>query len=229
MIILRKSEDRGRAQHGWLDSHHTFSFADYFDPSQMGYGDLRVINEDRVSPSSGFGMHSHSNMEIISYVIEGALAHRDTMGNASTLSEGDVQRMSAGMGVMHSECNPSDADPVHFLQIWILPSEKGLVPGYEQKHFPEADKTGKLCLIASPDGRNSSLSIRQEAEIYATIPLEGVTRLMRRGRIAYLQVVKGNVNLNGLDLSAGDGAKIESEHKLRLKGDGEALIFDLKG
>lgn len=229
MISIRKSAERGHAKHGWLESRHTFSFADYHDPSQMGYGDLRVINEDRVSPSSGFGMHSHRNMEIISYVIEGELAHKDSMGNAFTLSKGDVQRMSAGTGVMHSECNPSEKEPVHFLQIWILPDAKEISPGYEQKRFLDEEKLERLCLVASHDGRQGSLSIRQDVEIYATFAGKGVNYPMRVGRIAYIHVVSGKMNLNGLDLAEGDGAKIANEPELRLEGEGEALIFDLKG
>ncbi len=229
MITPRRSEERGHGSHGWLESRHTFSFASYADPLHMGYGDLRVINDDRVSPSQGFGMHSHSNMEILSYVIEGELAHRDSMGNASTIGCGDVQRMSAGTGVMHSEYNPSDKHPVHFLQIWILPNARGLQPGYEQKHFPEERKQNRLCLVASLDGREGSLTINQDADVYATIPLEGVSLPLRRGRIVYLHVVKGNLRLDGMDLEAGDGAKISNENSLELKGSGEALIFDLKG
>lgn len=229
MIIPRKSADRGHAQHGWLDSRHTFSFADYFDPSQMGCGDLRVINDDLVLPSKGFAAHSHKDMEIVSYVIEGTLAHKDSMGNASVILPGDVQRMSAGTGVTHSEFNPSDTDPVHFLQIWIMPNAKGLEPGYEQKRFPDNQKLNRLCLIASSDGRDGSLSLSQDADIYATIPVEGVSHRMRGGRIAYLHIVQGNLSLNGLDFTAGDGAKIEGETELNLQGSGEALLFDLKG
>lgn len=229
MIVLRKSEDRGHAEHGWLESRHTFSFAGYFDPEQMGYGDLRVINEDRVSPGSGFGTHGHSDMEIVSYVIEGELAHKDSMGNASTIRRGDVQRMSAGTGVRHSEFNPSGKEPVHFLQIWILPDTQGLMPGYEQKHFPDEEKLGRFCLVASPNGREGSLTLHQDAEIHAAILDGGLTRKLEAGRIAYLHVVKGSLNLNGICLCEGDGAKISGEEEIRLNGKGEVLFFDLKG
>ncbi len=230
MIILRKGEERGRADHGWLKSFHTFSFADYHDPSEMGYGDLRVINDDRVEPSKGFGTHSHRDMEIVSYVVEGELAHKDSMGNTSTITRGDVQRMSAGTGVLHSEYNPSSSSLVHFLQIWILPEKKGIEPGYEQKHFSEEDKLNRLLLIVSKSGREGSVSLNQDADIYAAL-LDGAeaSHRMGPGRIAYLHVVKGDIRLNGLDLSSGDGAKIRNEDTLFLSGKGELLLFDLKG
>lgn len=232
MIVLRKSNDRGHAEHGWLESYHTFSFADYSDPEQMGFGDLRVINEDRVAPEAGFSTHSHRNMEIVSYVIEGALAHRDSMGNASIIPEGDVQRMSAGTGVSHSEYNPASSGIVHFLQIWIIPHSQDLPPGYEQKHFTDEDKLGRLCLIASMDGRAGSLRLNQDADIHATI-LDGKTEIvhvMRKNRIAYLHVVKGSMHLGDIELSSGDGAKITDEDAVRLRSNGrcEALLFDLK-
>jgi redox-sensitive bicupin YhaK (pirin superfamily) len=230
MIDRRKGDERGHADHGWLKSFHTFSFADYHDPSQMGYGDLRVINDDRVEPSKGFGTHSHRDMEIISYVIEGELAHKDSMGNASTITRGDVQRMSAGTGVMHSEYNPSSASPVHFLQIWILPERKGIEPSYEQKHFSNEAKLNRLRLIASKTGRDGSISLNQDADLYAALlDNSEVSYRLSPGRIAYLHVVKGGILLNGLALSTGDGAKINNEDNLVLSGSGELLLFDLKG
>lgn len=230
MIVPRKSGERGHADHGWLKSAHTFSFADYHDPSQMGYGDLRVINDDRVEPSEGFGTHSHHDMEIVSYVVEGELAHKDSMGNASTIRRGDVQRMSAGTGVMHSEYNPSSSSQVHFLQIWILPEKKGIEPGYEQKHFTEEDKLNRLRLIASKTGREGSISLNQDADIYAAL-LDGAeaSHALSPGRIAYLHVVEGDIRLNGLELSSGDGAKIRNEDTLVFSGKGELLLFELKG
>ncbi len=230
MIDRRKGNERGHADHGWLKSFHTFSFADYHDPSQMGYGDLRVINDDRVEPSKGFGTHSHRDMEIISYVVEGELAHKDSMGNASTITIGDVQRMSAGTGVMHSEYNPSSASPVHFLQIWILPERKGIEPSYEQKHFSNEAKLNRLRLIASKKGRDGSISLNQDADLYAALlDNSEVSYRLSPGRIAYLHVVKGGILLNGLALSTGDGAKINNEDNLVLSGSGELLLFDLKG
>lgn len=230
MIVLRKSGERGHADHGWLESFHTFSFADYFNPGEMGFGDLRVINDDRVEPGKGFGTHPHRDMEIVSYVIAGELAHKDSMGNASTIGRGDVQRMSAGTGVMHSEYNPSPSSPVHFLQIWILPEVKGIEPGYEQTHFSDEDKLNRLLLVASREGRQGSVSLNQDADIYATL-LDGgeVSHGPRPGRIAYLHVVEGRINLNGIELETGDGAKISNEDEIRLNGAGEALLFDLKG
>ena len=230
MIVLRKSGERGRADHGWLKSFHTFSFADYHDPSQMGYGDLRVINDDSVAPGMGFGTHPHRDMEIISYVIEGELAHKDSMGNASTIKRGDVQRMSAGLGVQHSEYNPSNTLPVHFLQIWILPEKKGIEPDYEQKHFDDESKRNKLLLVASKSGRAGSVSLNQDADLYAALlDNSEASHHLSPGRLAYLHVVQGEISLNGLPLSSGDGAKISSEAEIRLSGTGEALLFDLKG
>ncbi len=233
MIVVRRAQDRGHANHGWLDSHHTFSFADYYDPREMGYGALRVINEDRVTPGKGFGTHPHRDMEIISYVLEGALAHKDSMGTGSVIRPGDVQRMSAGTGVLHSEFNPSPQEPVHFLQIWIEPSERGIAPSYEQKSFSSDQKQGRLRLIASPDAAEGSVKIHQDARVYAVV-LDGkdaVSYSLPQGRKAYVHVARGSVQLNGSDLSPGDGAKISSEQQLRLSGgkDAEVLLFDLAG
>ena len=228
---IRRSEERGHAQHGWLDSFHSFSFADYHDPRHMGYGALRVINEDRVQPGQGFGTHGHRDMEIISYVLEGGLAHKDSMGNGSVIKPGDVQRMSAGTGVRHSEYNASDRDPVHFLQIWIEPSERNAPPAYEEKHFDAASKRGKLRLIASSDGREGSVTIRQDASVYATL-LDGADTVefqQRAGRRTYLHVIRGAVSVNGQPLGAGDALKIEGEAKVRLENarQAEVLLFDL--
>jgi redox-sensitive bicupin YhaK (pirin superfamily) len=231
MIALRKSQDRGHANHGWLDSYHTFSFADYYDPREMGWGALRVINEDRVAPGKGFGTHPHRDMEIISYVLEGALAHKDSMGTGSVIRPGDVQRMSAGTGVFHSEFNPSPTDPVHFLQIWIEPSVRGIAPSYEQKNFPREQKKGRLRLIASPDGAEGSVKIHQDARVHAVVLDDGetVTYALPQDRKAYVHVASGAVQLNGTALTAGDGAKISGEKELRLSGGegAEVLLFDL--
>src|SRR5258708_5851663 len=199
MNEVRRSGERGLADHGWLKSFHTFSFADYYDASHMGFGPLRVINEDRVQPGKGFGTHGHRDMEIISYVLEGELAHKDSMGNGSVIRPGDVQRMSAGTGVHHSEFNPSPKNPVHFLQIWIEPDKRGVQPGYEEKHFDAASKRGKLRLIASSDGRDGSVRIQQDADLYATL-LEGgdvLEHSLAKGRRAYVHVARGHVTVNG--------------------------------
>jgi hypothetical protein len=216
MIELRKSTERGHANHGWLDSYHTFSFADYVDPRYMGVSALRVINEDRVAPGAGFPTHGHRDMEIISYVLEGALEHKDSMGNGSVIRPGEVQRMSAGTGVRHSEYNASKSELVHFLQIWILPDRAGHAPGYEQKQFAPTELDGQLRLIASPDGRDGSVTIHQDARLFAA-------------RRAYVHVARGRVALNGNALTAGDGARIEQETQLCLDhGDSaEVLLFDL--
>lgn len=231
MITIRKSNDRGRADHGWLDSRHTFSFADYHDPEQMGFRTLRVINEDRVREGQGFGTHPHRDMEIISYVLEGALEHKDSMGTSSTIKPGEVQRMSAGTGVLHSEYNPSRTEPVHFLQIWIFPEKKGIKPGYEQKAFPAAERTDALRLVASRDGREGSLTIHQDAELYTTLLSKGgtVTHAMKPGRFAWVQVARGEITLNGKTLKTGDGASVSGEPSLVLTGskDAEVLLFDL--
>jgi redox-sensitive bicupin YhaK (pirin superfamily) len=231
MIQIRHGKERGHANHGWLDSFHTFSFADYFDPSQMGYSVLRVINEDRVQPNAGFPTHGHRDMEIVSYVLEGALEHKDSMGNGSVIRPGDVQRMSAGTGVRHSEFNASDKEPVHFLQIWIVPDRNGHAPGYEQKHFTPSDLDGTLKLIASPDGRDGSVVIHQDARLYAVKldNAQSVSHTLAIGRRAYLHIARGHVTVNGTALSAGDGARLENETQILL-GQGrhaEALLFDL--
>jgi len=231
MIVVRRAQDRGHAHHGWLDSHHTFSFADYYDPREMGFGALRVINEDRVAPGKGFGTHPHRDMEIISYVLEGALAHKDSMGTGSVIRPGDVQRMSAGTGVLHSEFNASPQDQVHFLQIWIEPNERGIAPSYEQKNFSDEQKQGRLRLIASPDAAQGSVKIHQDARVYAAA-LDGadaVSYSLASDRKAYVHVARGHVQLNGSELSPGDGAKISGEHELRFSGGktAEVLLFDL--
>jgi redox-sensitive bicupin YhaK (pirin superfamily) len=231
MIEKRPARERGHASHGWLDSYHSFSFADYYDPAHMGFSVLRVINEDQVTPGMGFPTHGHRDMEIVSYVLEGALEHKDSMGNGSVIRPGDVQRMSAGTGVRHSEYNASKTDLVHFLQIWILPKSNGIAPGYEQKHFAPEDLNGRLRLIASPDGRDGSVTIHQDAFLYTTT-LTGkanVTHPFAPGRKAYIHVARGEVTVNGQMLTAGDGVKIEKENQVTLStsGAGEALLFDL--
>ncbi len=231
MITLRLAQDRGHANHGWLDSHHTFSFANYHDPAQMAWSTLRVINEDSVEPGQGFGTHGHRDMEIISYVLEGELAHRDSMGSGSVIRPGDVQLMSAGSGVQHSEFNHSNEQAVHFLQIWITPNVQGVQPNYQEKRFDDTSKRGKLRLIVSPDGRDDSLTIRQDARVYAGL-LDGDEAFdysLEAGRKAYLHVARGQLDLNGQTLSAGDGAKIVDEAALIFsKGQGaEILFFDL--
>jgi len=231
MITLRRATERGHANHGWLDSYHTFSFADYYDPREMGFGPLRVINEDRVQGGKGFGTHPHRDMEIISYVLDGALEHKDSIGTGSVIRPGDVQRMSAGTGVLHSEYNHSPDSPVHFLQIWIEPNRKGVEPSYEQKSFPTEDRRARLRLVASPDGAEGSVSLHQNARVYAATLDAGeeVTHALADGRQAYVHVARGSVQLNGHTLSAGDGAKIQGEPALRLS-DGqraELLLFDM--
>ncbi|HWQ38209.1 MAG TPA: pirin family protein [Burkholderiales bacterium] len=231
MTEIRKGRERGFADHGWLQSHHTFSFADYYDPGHMGFGVLRVINEDRVAPGQGFGAHPHRDMEIISYVLEGALEHRDSMGNGSVIRPGDVQRMSAGTGVFHSEYNPSRTDRVHFLQIWIEPARYGVPPSYEQKHFSAEDKRGRLKLVASPDGRDGSVTIHQDARVYAAL-LDGAERAehtIQMGRRAYVHVARGRATVNGHPLEAGDALKATGEQRIVIEqGEGaEVLLFDL--
>jgi redox-sensitive bicupin YhaK (pirin superfamily) len=231
MLAVRKSEARGYADHGWLRSFHSFSFADYHDPAHMGFGPLRVINEDRIAPGSGFGTHGHRDMEIISYVLEGALAHQDSMGNGSAIVPGDVQRMSAGTGVRHSEFNHSKEGATHFLQIWIEPGRTGIAPGYEQKHFEPASKRGRLRLIASPDAAQGSVTIHQDARLYAGL-FDGAERAehaIAAGRRAYVHVALGRAMVNGLALAAGDALKAEGTDRIVIEqGDAaEVLLFDL--
>ena len=231
MLDIRKAGDRGFADHGWLRSFHSFSFADYHDPEHVSFGPLRVINEDRVSPGRGFGRHAHRDMEIISYVREGALEHKDSIGTGSVIRPGDVQRMSAGTGVMHSEFNASPTEPVHFLQIWIEPRERGIAPGYEEKHFEPGDKRGRLRLIASPDGRDGSLTIHQDASVYAGL-FDGEERAehqLEAGRRAYVHIVRGRAMVNGRDLDAGDAAKLSDIQSVTIETgrDAEILLIDL--
>jgi redox-sensitive bicupin YhaK (pirin superfamily) len=231
-LTLRRAEERGGASLGWLDSRHTFSFGHYFDPRHLGFGPLRVINEDRVAPGGGFPTHPHSDMEIISYVLDGALEHRDSIGTGSVIRPGDIQRMSAGTGVRHSEYNASKDAPVHFLQIWIVPERDGLEPSYEQKTFAQEDKRGRLRLIGSRGGRHGSITIHQDVDLYATLlgSDEAVSHDLPAGRGAWVQVVRGRVSVNGEVLSAGDGASVVKPGQLRLAGaeaGGEALLFDL--
>jgi redox-sensitive bicupin YhaK (pirin superfamily) len=231
MLEIRKSAERGYADHGWLRSFHTFSFADYYDPRHMGFGALRVINEDRINPGTGFGTHGHRDMEIVSYVLEGELAHKDSMGNGSTIVPGDVQRMSAGTGVMHSEFNHAPGATTHFLQIWIEPSARGIAPSYEQKHFDAASKRGKLRLVASPDGDEGSVVIHQDARLYAALLDRDppVRHELAKGRKAYVHVARGKITVNGQPLEAGDALKAMQVSEITLeKGEGaEILLFDL--
>lgn len=231
MLTLRKSQDRGHADHGWLNSFHSFSFAGYYDPAHMGFGNLRVINEDRIAPGTGFGTHGHRDMEIISYVLSGELAHQDSMGNATSIPPGDVQRMSAGKGVMHSEFNHAEGKTTHFLQIWIEPNVRGIAPGYEQKTFPESEKRGALRLVASPDGALGSVKIHADAALYAGLfdGEESATLALSPQRKAYVHLVRGALIANGQALSAGDALLMEQETTLSLiRGhDAEVLVFDL--
>jgi redox-sensitive bicupin YhaK (pirin superfamily) len=238
MITLRKSAERGHAEHGWLDSFHSFSFADYHDPAHMGVGNLRVINEDRIAPGTGFGTHGHRDMEIVSYVLAGELAHRDSMGNGTTgsanagvIRPGDVQRMSAGTGVRHSEFNHAEGQATHFLQIWILPDEAGIQPSYEQKHFNTASKRGTLRLVAAPDGRDGSVTLHADATLSAGLfdGAERVERPLQAGRIAYVHLVRGSLRVNDHPLRAGDAARLDGETMLVLEcgQDAEVLVFDL--
>ena len=231
MILVRKSNDRGHADHGWLDSRFTFSFSDYYDPQHVQFRTLRVMNDDRIAGGGGFPTHPHRDMEIVTYVLEGALAHKDSMGNGSVIKPGDVQYMSAGTGVAHSEFNASESETAHLYQIGMLPDRQGYKPVYDQKHFTDADKRGKLRLVVSPDGRDGSVQIRQDNELYATVlaPGESVEHTLKPDRHAYVQVARGSVTLNGEPLEAGDGAAISAEKSLRLAGvsDAEVLLFDL--
>jgi redox-sensitive bicupin YhaK (pirin superfamily) len=238
MLELIRSSDRGHADHGWLKSFHSFSFADYHDPKRMGFGPLRVINEDRIAPGTGFGAHGHRDMEIISYVLDGELAHKDSMGNgaaggqhAGVIRPGDVQRMSAGTGVMHSEFNNAKDRQTHFLQIWIMPDRQGVAPGYEQKHFDAADKRGRLRLVASPDGADGSVSIHADARLYAGLfdGAEAAALPLAPGRIAYVHLVRGALTVNGQALAAGDALQLGELARIEISAgqDAEVLVFDL--
>jgi redox-sensitive bicupin YhaK (pirin superfamily) len=231
MLQVRKGNERGTANFGWLQSNHSFSFGEYHDPQHTGFGPLIVINEDRVEPGAGFGAHGHRNMEIISYVLSGALEHKDSMGNGSVLRYGDVQRMSAGTGVLHSEYNPSPSEPVHFLQIWIEPNVQNIAPSYEEKHFDQESKIGRLRLIASLDGRDGSVSVHQDASVYAAIldDNDNVKHELASGRAAYVHVIRGRVTANGVALTSGDALKVSGESLVTLSQAeaAEVLLFDL--
>jgi quercetin 2,3-dioxygenase len=228
MIEIRHRDERGHFDHGWLDTYHTFSFDRYYDPQHMGFRALRVINEDRVAPAQGFGTHPHRDMEIITYILEGALEHKDSMGTGSIIRPGEIQRMSAGTGVTHSEFNPSRNEPVHLLQIWIFPEAKGIKPSYEQKEFNRDEMRGKLRLIAAREPETGAVKIHQDVRLYAAI-LEGqtITHDLQKGRFAWLQVARGSMQLDGIELKAGDGAAIAESESLKITGHGEALLFDL--
>jgi quercetin 2,3-dioxygenase len=230
-LLIRPARARGHANHGWLDSRHTFSFADYYDPQHMGFGPLRVINEDVVQPGAGFAEHGHRDMEIVSYVLQGALEHRDNLGETSIIRPGDVQRMSAGTGIRHSEYNASAMEPVRFLQIWIIPDRSGMTPGYEQKTFPDAERRGRLCLIGSRDAREGSVRIQQDVDLFATILSAGerVSHPIRSGRGVWIQVAGGEMTVNGQSLRSGDGMAILSVDKIDLEtlSKAEALVFDM--
>jgi redox-sensitive bicupin YhaK (pirin superfamily) len=231
MLTIRRSDERGTADHGWLLSRHTFSFGDYYDAAHEGFGPLRVINEDRVRPGQGFGTHGHRDMEIISYVLEGALEHKDSIGTGSVIRPGDVQVMSAGTGIRHSEFNHSKTEPVHFLQIWIVPDRVGIAPRYDQKRFPDDEKRGRLRVVGSPDGRDGSIVIHQDAELFAAILNEGeqTTHSFAKGRNGWVQVIRGSVEVNGRRLEAGDGAALQDEAALNVtaRDASEILVFDL--
>lgn len=231
MIQILKSDERGHANHGWLDTHFSFSFADYYDPKHVHFRTLRVMNDDRVAGGGGFPMHPHRDMEIVTYVLEGALEHRDSMGNGSVIKPGDIQYMSAGTGVTHSEFNASETEPVHLYQIWMFPEKQGLKPAYGQKNFSETEKHGKLRLLVSPDGRDGSIKIRQDNDLYATVLGDGETvkHELKPDRHAYVQVARGSITLNGKKLDEGDGAAISNEKTVELTGakDAEVLLFDL--
>jgi quercetin 2,3-dioxygenase len=232
MLLIRKSGERGLTRLDWLDSRHTFSFGEYYDPAAMGFSVLRVINDDVVAPGAGFPTHPHHDMEIITWVLSGALEHRDSLGNGSIIRPGDAQRMTAGTGIMHSEFNPSPDEPVRLLQIWILPDRQGLRPGYEQHNFTEADRRGRLCQIVSPDGAEGSITIHQDARVYASLLDAGafIEQSLRPGRRAWLHIARGAVRANGTGLSEGDGAALEGEAHIALEGveDSEVLLFDLR-
>ncbi len=231
MLTIRKSQDRGYADHGWLKSFHSFSFANYYDPQHMGFGNLRVINEDRIAPGTGFGTHGHRDMEIISYVLSGELAHKDTLGNVKAIPPGDVQRMSAGTGVQHSEFNHAPQQTTHFLQIWIEPNVRGIAPGYEQKTFVQADKRGQLRLVAAPQGEQGAVTVHADARLHAGLfdGDERATLSLGKGRLGYVHLVRGTLKVNGHALAAGDAAMLRDETQLELTGgkDAEVLVFDL--
>lgn len=231
MIAVRNSNERGAVNMGWLDAKHSFSFGSYYDPEHMGFGSLRVINEDRIAPSQGFGMHGHKDMEIVTYIIDGALEHKDNMGNGSVIRRGDVQRMTAGQGVMHSEFNHLANAQTHLLQIWILPEKSGLAPGYEDKSFTDADKRNQLRLIAARDARDNSLHINQDINLYASVLEHGITltHQVKRNRSIWIQVIKGNLKFNSTELSAGDGASLIAPDNLQITAlnDAEFLLFDM--
>jgi redox-sensitive bicupin YhaK (pirin superfamily) len=231
VIVIRRAEDRGAVNMGWLDAKHSFSFGNYFDPKHMGFGSLRVINEDRIKPAQGFGTHGHKDMEIITYIIDGALEHKDNMGNGSVITRGDVQRMSAGTGILHSEFNHSADEQVHLLQIWILPERAEITPGWEEKTFPTSDKSNRLRLIASRDARGGSLAIHQSLDLFASILDKGgeVAHRFDRGRRGWIQMVSGQVSVNGKLLNAGDGAAIEDTTELNIQADSDSefLLFDM--
>ena len=231
MIRVRKSAERGHFDHGWLDTRHTFSFSRYYDPRHMGFRALRVINEDRVQPGQGFGTHRHEDMEIVTYVLSGALAHRDSLGTGSTIRPGELQRMTAGTGIAHSEFNASPTEPVHFYQIWLQPQRNGMEPSYEQRAFPEQERRNRLRLVASPDGSDGSLTIHQDARLFLATLHEGreITHEIPPGRHAWVQILRGDVSLSGLTLSAGDGAAFSDEPGLTIRANGasEVLLFDL--
>jgi redox-sensitive bicupin YhaK (pirin superfamily) len=231
MLTLRRSDERGYADHGWLQSHHSFSFADYHDMKHMGFGPLRVINDDVIAPGRGFGMHGHRDMEIVTYVLQGALAHQDSLGNGATILPGDVQRMSAGRGIMHSEFNQTQTAPTHLLQIWIEPSERGLKPGYEQKNFSDEDKRGRLRLVASPDGHDGSVTIHADARLSVGFfdGDEAAEQVLNPARKAYVHVARGEVVVNGQALKTGDALKLEGETALKIEQgrQAEVLVFDL--
>ncbi|HEY3916312.1 MAG TPA: pirin family protein [Stellaceae bacterium] len=231
MIVIRPRENRGKTVLGWLDSRHTFSFGDYADPDHMGFRALRVINEDRVIPGAGFPPHAHRDMEIVTYVLDGAIEHKDTLGNSSVIRPGEVQRMSAGTGIRHSEYNPSQNERVHFLQIWILPEKEGIAPGYEQRDFPAAEKRGRWRLVASPDGREGSVAVHQDADLYASLLRAGETLdfALRPGRYAWLQIARGQARLEDGVMKEGDGAAIGQEARIAVtaEADSELLLFDL--
>ncbi|MNY06497.1 Quercetin 2,3-dioxygenase [compost metagenome] len=231
MLKIRKSQERGHANHGWLDTYHTFSFADYFDPAHMGFSALRVINEDRVAPGMGFGTHPHRDMEIVTYVLEGSLQHRDSRGNGSIIKAGDIQYMSAGTGVTHSEFNPSEREGLHLLQIWLMPNQRGGEPRYGERNFTDEQKRGRWVLLVSPDGRDGSLDIRQDASLFVSVLKQGdrLPYTLEPARRAYLHVARGRVTVNGTPLATGDGVAVADESELVLESDdwGEVLLFDL--